>query len=188
VVAIPVREIRKSRTYLSIEFYKDKNAKHELKCFLREVCSENALKLRDIVAVTRESKECFSPNLYKYIDSLTDKQLSTILESFILKVWDDGYSKTIKYHEAWKCVCRKEQAQPNDNFFIKIFKKLAMVSYNFYYYDNNYVNVYTTPDEDLPIYLNHTWLDEEDKKVYDLRIKKLDSINKGNKKPILNPV
>ena len=183
VLAIPLEVIRNRREYLSVELFNDKKALHELHCFVREVCSKNAYPFQDILNIVLNSKESFSPTLYKMLRSLSKKQFNKTVEAVILKRVSDGYPSSIKYHKHWKAMAIKGKPLIREVFFRRWLKNLNILKETFYYYDAEFVNLFTTPDSDLPLYLNYEWPSKEDDKFYKDRMHSLDEKNQGYKKP-----
>jgi hypothetical protein len=189
VRSIPVADIKQGVEYLSLKFYKDTSAKHELHCFLKEVCSKNAYPINDLIIIVRNSKESFSSTLFSYLEALSQKQLrDSILESILEKA-HDGYSSYIRYHKNWKVFsCNDSTKYDRSSLTYKIFARLDFLQKNFYYYDDNFVNLHTTPDIDLPLYINYEWPCEEDGKLYRVRMDQLTMSNKCFSKPSLKGV
>jgi len=188
VFSIPVSVIRDSKEYLSVDFTKNETKKHELNSFVREVCSKNALRICDIVTVVRNSRESFSPYLLKMLDSISDKQLKGCIESFVYKEGvSTGYGSRIEYYEDWKMMrVDSDKVSQNYNFIQKLLKAAKILQEYFYYYDNEYVNLYITPDNELPLHINREWPSKEDEELYNVRVHKLEENKKANPKPNLD--
>jgi len=173
VTAILVKDIRESCDYLIRDFSQDTDNRHELNCFLKEICSKNALSISDIIKIVRNSKESFSPHLKKVIEAFTDKQLKVCIESFIYKVVNTGYGSSAVYLDEWRVFSlnreQRKQVRKTYSIWLKIFS--LFFHENIYYYDKEFINLYTTPNSDLPLYIHHDWPTLEDKELYNKRLK-----------------
>jgi hypothetical protein len=172
VRSIPIGEIKSSKNYLSVAFYSDKEAVHELHCFVREICSKNAYPIEDIINMVRLSKVSLSEKLNNYVSSLSDKQLKKAVTKVIFDRAHDGYSTTIYYNKNWKIFWAKGSIPKKTNMLYKLFYAMDIMREDFYYYEKEYVNVYTTPECDLPLYINHDWPSPEDRELFNQRILK----------------
>lgn len=190
VLSIPVESIRKSHVYMALKFDNSPDAKHELRSFVREICSKNALRISDILAVIKSSRESFSPELNEMLDALKNKQLKGCVQNFIYKRISSGYGTNIEYLEDWQ-IYKVDQSNlkeiygPIRRSLSKVLPDFPFLTDLFYYYDNDFVNVYTTSDADLPLYINYEWPSEEDRILYKKRMEEINNGNRISKKPNL---
>lgn len=141
--------------------------------------------------MVKASRECFSRNLFEMISVLSDKELGDIIIGFMYYVKNTGYGISKEYYKYWRVwrvkpnrvKMRLKHSMSKPGILAK-FAWLFPRSLDFYYYDDpNYVNVFTTAEEDLPLYINHSWPDINDRILYEKRMKNINLKRKVPKEP-----
>lgn len=153
VHTISVEEILKHEKKLYIEDSKKVEAIKELGCFLREIGSKNSVTFLGFIHLLRGLKvPPLSENLAIYIRSRSNRKLKEDIKRIILKetAIPYGFLSSWKPNELW------ERAEPRWSLF---------GDYFYYYSNKSYVNVYSIPEKDLPLYINHEF-SIEDKEIY----------------------
>jgi hypothetical protein len=150
---ISVEEILRHEKQLYIEDSNKIAAVHELGSFIRDIGSKSAFKLNGFITMIR-SLNCpvISDNLANYIKMNSNRKLKNTLNNIIIETFGcSGYSD-FKMHKNWKRVHR------------------GWFSWFYYYNVKDYINVYTINDKDLPLYINHEFI-AEDNEIYLRRLK-----------------
>jgi len=147
VEKISVSEILEYNNKVYLEDVARAQALIELTCFIKGIGSKDAYKLKGYVLIMK-SLNCpyISMNLCKYIQSRPSYALKKDIDKIIIENHGGDYS-SFKFHENWKVLQR------------------GWFSCFYYYSEKNYVNVFTIPEGDLPLYINHPF-DKDAKKVY----------------------
>jgi hypothetical protein len=189
VLAIPVKEIVEQKQYLSIKFGSDDTAKHEVKNFVKEVCSNYAMPLDDLIVVIRNNPESFNDKTLKYINSLSDKQLKQCIQPIIYTTNSFGYGPSRELREGWKALVSVESVADKGNepksTIPFIFKVLGVkVKKEYFFYDKKFVNPYTIDKREIPEHINRIWDTDKDKDIYLKMLKKYEEEHK--KKPFVD--
>lgn len=145
---ISVTEIQEHKKSLVLFSKKREETLKELLAYLKEMCSKTSLTMPGMVSMVR-SLECppISENLRDLIQSSSNWRLKRYFDQLIIKNHGSDYT-SFSMCEGWDRTKKK--------FFGKWY----------YYYDHPFVNVYRLTNDELPLYINHDWGDENYKKVY----------------------
>lgn len=141
-----MEEIQKHKQKLYLEDSLKIKAIHELSFLLRELALSKAARLSGFVSILRSLKSpMISENLEKYLMSHSNFRLRHDIRKLIVKCESNEYV-SFEMYKHWNRVRRG--------------------LFWFYYYENeDFINVYTIPEIDLPRYVNHNF-SVEDKEVY----------------------
>lgn len=155
---ISVEEILKFNNQQFLEEQSKVDALKELRAFIKEICSKNAYKMRDLTTMIRGfTSPPISENLKNYIVSTTNRKIKRVIDNIIVKQHADDYT-SFEANPEWEVIKKRSG----------IFKR------NFYYFnEENFVNVYTIPESQLPLYMNHDWSDKNDKEHYMYRMRNI---------------
>lgn len=175
VLAIPVQEIKKCSQYLSLDFYDNFSAKHEVRNFVKEVCSKYALSLNDLIKVIRSNTESFSPKVLEYIQAISDKQLKSFVKDVIYTTNSFGYGPSREFRGGWKALLRnapepKRKKKISLSLLFKV--KNSIIKKEYFFYDKDFVNPLTLDKKEIPEHINTEWDNELDKEIYIKMLKK----------------
>jgi len=192
VLALPVSEITKEKCYSGKILAPDDLIPHsnlrinELNNFLKEICSQYALRIEDIVKIVRMNEKSFGPITWSYIDDISDKQLKSVLLSFIYAIRDAGYGPIKELLPQWKVFLRTYDPRSiKKNFFLSLLDVFCfrVKKYEYFLYAEEFVNPYTLARNEIPLHINREWGNIYDKQFYMKLLKKHNVIAENREKP-----
>lgn len=146
VEKIPIEEILMHNNKIYLEDASKARAVIELRHYVNEFGAKNACRQSGFVVLLRAlNPDKITRDLVDYIKSRSYFGLRGDVHRAIYESDGDEYSSPV-YRGKWK--------------------KLRRGLFSFYYYDNNdYVNVFSIPEDELPLYVNFDF-DKDDKEIY----------------------
>lgn len=147
IKSISPEEIEKIERKLYIEDQKKVAAFKELQHLIKEIGVKGAYRLSGYVSLLREYKTPYiSKDLFDYLKSCRYFKLKGKISEFVIHSHGGSYS-AFSLREDWKRIKK--------GFF-----------WFYLYVEKEYVNVYTIPQDELPLYVNKTFKDIEDRSYY----------------------
>ena len=158
IETISVEEIQQfsRRTYL--ESQEQVEVIKELGAYLKEACSKQAYKKKDLVIVVRGfSSPPISKRLVDYITGTPNRKLKKHIDSIVVEDHGDSYTP-FRLRTGWK----------------RTSKRSGLFKRKFFYYENeNFVNLYRLKDTELLLYINHTWDTKKEEEQYKDRMRNM---------------
>lgn len=119
----------------------------ELEHYVKEIGLKNACSLSGYAKIIRSSYiSNVSENLSRYIVSRTNFQLKRDITKLIILDYGVGSYTSFTMSKFWE-------------------RKKRGLFYYYYYSDHNYVNVFSIPHKNLPLYVNRIF-SKEDREIY----------------------
>src|SRR4030042_2640175 len=147
IKSISPEEIEKIEKKLYIEDQKKVEAFKELQHLIKEIGVKRAYRLSGYVSLLREYKTPYiSKDLFDYLKSCGFFKLRNKVSEFIIQSYGGSYS-SFSLKDAWK--------RMKKGFF-----------WFYWYTEKDYVNVYTIQQDDLPLYVNKSFKNVEDRSYY----------------------
>lgn len=188
VLTIPVKEIARRKQYLSLNLASVDTVKHELQNFVKEVCSNYAISMDDLIKVIHNSSGSFSDEVLEYLKGLSNKQIKNCIESFIYRIQSFGYGPSRVFCDGWKTLIRVEphSKKEKNNAAPFMFKLLGLkIKKEYFFYNKDFVNPYTLDRKEIPQHLNTIWETDMDKKIYVEMLRKYNEEEK-KQKPVVS--
>ena len=147
IKSISPEEIEKIEKKLYIEDQKKVEAFKELQHLIKEIGVKRAYRLSGYVSLLREYKTPYiSKDLFDYLKSCGFFKLRNKVSEFIIQSYGGSYS-SFSLKDDWK--------RMKKGFF-----------WFYWYTEKDYVNVYTIQQDDLPLYVNKSFKNVEDRSYY----------------------
>lgn len=126
-------------------------AKKELIAYVKEKGSKDALTLKGFALYLRTlSSPPITPTLAMFIKSKSNWRLKRIISDMIIASHGGTYS-SFQLEEGWK-------------------RTKGRVFWYYYFTDKFFLNIYSIKNDDLPLYINYEFKDDDDKNLYIKRL------------------